>query len=66
MAQLRYWVWLTTLIGVRTITIQRLMERFGGPMEIFFAELDGVDWLPSDRAAVEQMRAALIGAEEEG
>ena len=42
MAQLRYWIWLTTLVGVRSITVQRLMERFGGPMEIFFGNLDGV------------------------
>ena len=37
MAQLRYWVWLTTLTGVRSITLHRLMERYGSPMEIFFA-----------------------------
>ncbi len=37
MAQLRYWVWLTTLTGLRSITIRRLMERYGSPMEIFFA-----------------------------
>ena len=29
MAQLRYWVWLTTLEGVTSVTIRRLMDRFG-------------------------------------
>ena len=40
MAKLRYWIWLTTLVGVRSISIHALMEHFGGPMEIFFASPD--------------------------
>lgn len=56
MAQLRYWVWLTTLPGVRSITTHRLMEHFGSPMEIFFAP-DGYGAIPDlserERAALE-------------
>ena len=54
MAQIRYWIWLTTLLDVRSITIQRLMDRFGGPMEIFFGSYDDIPWLTGrERAALE-------------
>ena len=31
MAQIRYWVWLTTLEGLRSISVTRLLETFGVP-----------------------------------
>ena len=34
MAQIRYWVWLTTLDGLRPISVRRLLDALGGPMEI--------------------------------
>lgn len=43
MAQLRYWVWLTALEGLRSVSIPRLMDRFGGPMEIYFAPYEAYD-----------------------
>ena len=43
MAQIRYWVWLTALEGLRPISIRRLMQHFGGPMEIYFAPRGGYD-----------------------
>ena len=53
MAQLRYWVWLTTLEGVSSVTIRRLMDRFGGPREIFFGSCDDMPELSArERAAV--------------
>ena len=54
MAQLRYWVWLTTLTGVSSVTTRRLMDRFGSPMEIFFGSYDGMPELTGrERAALE-------------
>ena len=53
MAQLRYWVWLTTLEGVSSVTIRRLMDRFGGPREIFFGSCDDMPELSArERAAL--------------
>ena len=46
MAQIRYWVWLTALDGLRSIAIRRLIDHFGGPMEIYFAPVGGYDMLP--------------------
>ena len=37
MSQLRYWVWLASIDGVRPITLCRVLEHFGGAMEAFFA-----------------------------
>ena len=48
MSQLRYWVWLSSVDGVRPITLRRVAEHFGGPMETYFApeerlaEIDGI------------------------
>ncbi len=48
MSQLRYWVWLASVDGVRPITLCRIAEHFGGPMEAYFAleerldEIDGI------------------------
>lgn len=48
MSQLRYWVWLTSMEGVRPITVCRALECFGGAMEVFFApderleEIEGI------------------------
>ena len=46
MAQIRYWVWLTTLEGLRSISVTRLLETFGGPMEAYFAPNGGYDAVP--------------------
>ena len=46
MAQIRYWVWLTTLEGLRPISVTRLLEIFGGPMEAYFAPHGGYDAVP--------------------
>ena len=54
MAQIRYWVWLSTLASLRSVTIRRLMDRFGSPMEVFFGSYDGVgDLTEKERAALE-------------
>lgn len=37
MAKLTYWVWLSSLRGIRPITAKRLLEDFGSPEKIFFA-----------------------------
>ncbi len=46
MAQLRYWIWLTSLEGLRPLSMRRLIEHFGGPMEAYYAPADGYDALP--------------------
>ena len=46
MAQIRYWVWLTALDGLRSISARRLMDHFGGPMEAFYAPHGAYDAVP--------------------
>ena len=46
MAQLRYWVWLTTLEGLRPVSVRRLLDAMGGPMEIYYAPHGGYDAVP--------------------
>ncbi len=46
MAQLRYWVWLTTLEGLRPLSVTRLIEYLGSPMEIYFAPYGAYDAVP--------------------
>lgn len=41
MAQLRYWVWLSSLRGLRPIALQRILEHFSDPMEAYYAPMDG-------------------------
>lgn len=43
MAQIRYWVWLTALEGLRPLSLHRLLAQFGGPMEVYFAPHGGYD-----------------------
>ena len=56
MSQLRYWVWLASVDGVRTISLCRVLEHFGGPMEAYFApeeRLSGLEDLsPQERRAL--------------
>ena len=37
MAQIRYWIWLTALEGLRPIAVRYLFDHFGGPMEAYYA-----------------------------
>ena len=46
MAQLRYWIWLTALEGLRPISVKRLIEYMGGPMEVYYAPYGGYDTVP--------------------
>jgi DNA processing protein len=38
MASLKYWVWLSSLPGIGAYTANRLLDRFGSPEQIFFAD----------------------------
>ncbi len=38
MASLKYWVWLSSLPGIGAYTANRLLERFGSPEQVYFAE----------------------------
>ncbi len=46
MAQLRYWIWLTALEGLRPISVKRLIDALGGPMEIYYAPYGAYDSVP--------------------
>lgn len=46
MAQIRYWVWLTTLEVLRPVSAVRLIEALGGPLEVFYAPHGGYDAVP--------------------
>ncbi len=43
MAQIRYWIWLSSLEGVRPIAMKRVLEHFHDPMEAYYAPLGGFD-----------------------
>ena len=46
MAQIRYWIWLTSLVGLRPLAMRALTEHFGGPMEAYYAPAGGYDAVP--------------------
>ena len=46
MAQIRYWIWLTSLVGLRPLAMHAVTEHFGGPMEAFYAPAGGYDGIP--------------------
>ena len=46
MAQIRYWIWLSSLEGLRPISMKRLVEHFHDPMEAYYAPVGGFDAVP--------------------
>ena len=58
MASLKYWLWLTTRRGLGAKSAQRVLERFGTPEGVFFAdpsEYERIpDLSPQGRASLEQ------------
>ncbi len=46
MASLKYWVWLASLPGVGALTANRLLDRFGSPEQVFFADDEDYRLLP--------------------
>lgn len=60
MSQLRYWVWLASVDGVRTISLCRVLEHFGGAMEAYFAPEERLseleDLSPQERRALSDRR----------
>lgn len=48
MSELTYWVWLSTRKGVAGVTMQRLLDHFGGPEQAYYArarEVEELTWL---------------------
>lgn len=56
MASLKYWLWLSTRRGLSNVGISQLLERFGTPEAIHFADESEYDHLP---ALSQQARASL-------
>ncbi|MBR6207584.1 MAG: DNA-processing protein DprA [Oscillospiraceae bacterium] len=56
MAQLRYWVWLSSLQGLRPLAVRRVLEHFSDPMEAYYAPADGFLSVPD---LTERERALL-------
>lgn len=56
MASLKYWLWLSTRRGLSNVGISQLLERFGTPEAIHFADESEYDQLP---ALSQQARASL-------
>jgi len=58
MSAVRYWVWLTSLRNMRAAALRMVLEHFGGPMEVYFAdstEYDAIPQLqPRERLALQQ------------
>ena len=46
MAQIRYWIWLSSLEGLRPISMKRVMEHYHDPMEAYYAPVGGFDAVP--------------------
>ena len=40
MAALKYWVWLTTAVGLSDDTRLRLLETFSSPEDIYYADME--------------------------
>lgn len=65
MSTLKYWLWLTTRRGMGTLLGRRLLDRFGTPEAVYFAdegEYSAVEAL-SDRARQSLLDKTLEGAE---
>jgi DNA processing protein len=48
MAELKYWVWLSSVAGMGPGNVRRLLERFESPDQVFFAqreEFEALGWL---------------------
>lgn len=60
MSEMRYWLWLSSLTGVRAGSKTRLLEHFGSVRELYFSrqeELERLDFLhPEEREALEPRR----------
>ena len=56
MSELRYWLWLSALTGVRPRVKQELIGRYGGARELFFSPIDE---LKGDGLLTEEEREAL-------
>lgn len=66
MSTLKYWLWLTTRRGMGTLLGRRLLDRFGTPEAVYFAdegEYSAVEAL-SDRARQSLLDKTLEGAEQ--
>lgn len=57
MAQLRYWIWLSTLTGLTLKGQRRTLEHFGSPEEAFLSDEEGVKLVPG---LTERERHALL------
>lgn len=56
MSELKYWLWLSTLQGLRPRVKTLALARFGGPRAVYFAspgELDALDAEPAECAALQ-------------
>ena len=48
MSHLKYWMWLSTRKGLAGVSMQRVLDHFGGPEQVYYAqgsELDALTWL---------------------
>ena len=48
MSHLKYWMWLSTRKGRAGVSMQRVLDHFGGPEQVYYAqgsELDALTWL---------------------
>lgn len=45
MSHLKYWVWLSTRRGLAGVTMQRVLDHFGGPERVYYAHARDVDEL---------------------
>ena len=45
MSHLKYWVWLSTRRGLAGVTMQRVLDHFGGPERVYYAHAKDVDEL---------------------
>ena len=63
MSELRYWLWLSALTGVRPRVKQELISRFGGVRELFFSpveELAGLDMLTDEEREAKGINHSIL------
>lgn len=62
MASLKYWVWLSTLGGIRRATLKKLIDEFGSPDKVYFAREHEYERLGILKGEIERLKNKSISA----
>lgn len=65
MSHLKHWLWLSTRKGLAGVSMQRVLEHFGGPEQVYYAQgkqLEELTWLQG-RAKVSLRDKSMVGVD---